>query len=181
MPQLTYNSRRSSPRAAALTLAVAALAGSLLLSASAYAKEVAYNESIFARFNNGHVGIVRIGLEKDANSRARAKVHVWCARSGAVRVPCDAIRFYDGLSVQKWAGDANEWQSVLGQGLVRGDDSPPVNGLEFATDWECPGPGDGTGWYGSWRAVVSRFRAAANDQWSKVKTRVSRTYKGGFC
>lgn len=180
---------RGLSRRAVLPAVVAAVALALSLSSNALAAEVSYNESVFARFANGHVGIVRISLEKNAAGEARAKVHVWCARPGAVKIACDAIRFSSsagaaGLSVQKWSADIAKWRTESGQGLDVADPTPPVNGLEMASAWDCPGDGYWGwlgGWYGSYRATAGSFRAAANGQWSGTKTRVSRTYRGKFC
>jgi hypothetical protein len=175
-------------RVVAVGLAVMAFGGSLVLASTASAVEVAFNQSVFARFANGHIGMVRIGLEKDlANGTARAKVHVWCARSGGIKVACDAIRFFDhagfvyeGLSVQAWRTfPVGWWTSGPTRSLPFAYYTPPVNGIEFATPWGCPGGGDG--WSASFRAIVWRFRAAANDQWSQEKTRVSPTFDGRFC
>jgi hypothetical protein len=187
--ELDCKQRKTGRRFFLVATAVVTLASSLTMSSSALAVEVAYNQSVFARFNNGHVGIVRIGLEKDLSNRmARAKVHVWCVRPGGAKVACDAIRFWDahnaflreGLSVQVWRSYPVGWFTTgPSRSLPFAYYTPPANGIEFATHWGCPGGGDG--WSASFRAIVWRFRAAANDQWSKEKTRVSPTYDGTFC
>jgi hypothetical protein len=165
-------------RKQARTLLVAFILATLatvLVAAPAFASEVKGQTHKASVFGTGHAGYVKIALEKDASSHARAHVGVWCENSSGSKIQCGAIEFNGHLDVQHW-DETNGWTPDIAKGLDYVNTDPPTTLNEY-TSWGCTS--EGTDQY---RAIIYQVRIQDTDgTWGSWHDFTHSSWLGSYC